>query len=643
MSLVIINSDRNDDPVHYQNYFQNEIIIPKNAEIGLYSSVINVRPDMIINENNELLAVMFDYKYTGGKLDLYEDKTNFETKRYEPITIKLVHGVYSPLEFSNMLYQVLTYYDCCALNGYEITVEEDAGNQFSGYKIKITTEHQTAQLTDMETMDSTQLGTGECTITSPSQTDKVYQKTFESDDEKWDTKYQLHGAINRHQGQIIFQPKEHAVSYIFGLTRNLIDKGFVNLINLYQKNYILTSNDAKLDEANNEIYNYLGEEVGNFFDWCVFIDEGVVKLFYLFTDEDSDSGLKEYKYWTKGITGLDAQITLTSDNPLFRYTLINEGVKLELSVDGGTVYQLMNNMYEWKGITSATMLLYPCIMLHRVESEISIISTQEGAVNLGFVEPTGDSNASNQAMSNAKSGSLVSEYTSANYIKLALFNKDFNCGLGREQQIVNLERDRCKVIENQTDDTDINLIDTGETYFTAGSSCNTTEFDYYPYLITQSVVHTLEDAIQDEKDNLNYVIINWDYLNNTQFLLNIGNLLTEYQWNLTDNTYETGTDRKISNVNYRNIYVRLDNLPIQTFNGRNHSLSRIVGVVPRFSEFDHEFDSGHLYKVHNPVLYVKLNNPETLRLNQIEISLVDDKEKLAKNLTGQTQLTFHIK
>ncbi len=56
MSFIICNNSKEQSAVNYTSYFRNEVVVPKNAKIGVYSCQINITPDIEINDTNKTLV-----------------------------------------------------------------------------------------------------------------------------------------------------------------------------------------------------------------------------------------------------------------------------------------------------------------------------------------------------------------------------------------------------------------------------------------------------------------------------------------------------------------------------------------------------------------------------------------------------------
>ncbi len=90
-----------------------------------------------------------------------------------------------------------------------------------------------------------------------------------------------------------------------------------------------------------------------------------------------------------------------------------------------------------------------------------------------------------------------------------------------------------------------------------------------------------------------------------------------------------------------NSFVRINDLPIESYNGANSGISKIIGTIPRFDNSNDEVGSLN-FDIANPV-YLDLNNTDDIKLNQIKIDFVNIDETLVTDLTGTSVITLHIR
>tara|TARA_R110000765_G_scaffold59412_1_gene115609 strand:- start:1158 stop:3149 length:1992 start_codon:yes stop_codon:yes gene_type:complete len=90
-----------------------------------------------------------------------------------------------------------------------------------------------------------------------------------------------------------------------------------------------------------------------------------------------------------------------------------------------------------------------------------------------------------------------------------------------------------------------------------------------------------------------------------------------------------------------NSFIRINDLPIESYNGANSGISKIIGTIPRFDNTNAEVGALN-FDIANPV-YLDLNNTEAMQLNQLKIDFVNIDETIVTDLTGTTIVTLHIR
>ena len=90
-----------------------------------------------------------------------------------------------------------------------------------------------------------------------------------------------------------------------------------------------------------------------------------------------------------------------------------------------------------------------------------------------------------------------------------------------------------------------------------------------------------------------------------------------------------------------NSFIRINDLPIESYNGANSGISKIIGTIPRFDNTNAEVGSLN-FDITNPV-YLDLNNTDEIQLNQLKIDFVNIDETIVTDLTGTSIVTLHIR
>ena len=91
-----------------------------------------------------------------------------------------------------------------------------------------------------------------------------------------------------------------------------------------------------------------------------------------------------------------------------------------------------------------------------------------------------------------------------------------------------------------------------------------------------------------------------------------------------------------------NIFVRLNNYNVKSYNAGQSTSSKIIYAAPRFSTGTDQ-SVGALFFESPERVYVDLNNPNELVSNMFDISLVNENNTLATDITGKTVCILHIR
>ena len=91
-----------------------------------------------------------------------------------------------------------------------------------------------------------------------------------------------------------------------------------------------------------------------------------------------------------------------------------------------------------------------------------------------------------------------------------------------------------------------------------------------------------------------------------------------------------------------NIFVRLNNYNVKSYNAGISAASKIIYAAPRFSTGTAE-STGALFFESQERVYIDLNNPNELISNMFDISIVNEDNTLATDLRGKTVVVLHIK
>ncbi len=96
-------------------------------------------------------------------------------------------------------------------------------------------------------------------------------------------------------------------------------------------------------------------------------------------------------------------------------------------------------------------------------------------------------------------------------------------------------------------------------------------------------------------------------------------------------------------MDYSSLFVRLDNFTQRSYNANTGRPSKILYQVPRFDTSNRETGNALYYEPHERT-YIKLNNTDPIALNEIQLSLCDNEERLAdKGIVGTTIICLHFR
>ena len=98
---------------------------------------------------------------------------------------------------------------------------------------------------------------------------------------------------------------------------------------------------------------------------------------------------------------------------------------------------------------------------------------------------------------------------------------------------------------------------------------------------------------------------------------------------------------EVATYTVHSAFVRINDLPIQSYNGATSSRSNILYHIPRFSNDGRGF--GELYFPVPEKTYISLNNTDKIMLNQLKIDIVGRNERIVQDLTGATIVCLHFR
>ena len=112
----------------------------------------------------------------------------------------------------------------------------------------------------------------------------------------------------------------------------------------------------------------------------------------------------------------------------------------------------------------------------------------------------------------------------------------------------------------------------------------------------------------------------------------------------TDSQTNTHSSHDVPDLmDYSSAFIRLDNFTQRSYNAGTGRPSKILYQVPRFDTSNREFGNALYYEPQERT-YIKLQNSEPLRLNEIHMSICDNLERLCSSgISGKTVVCLHFR
>lgn len=116
---------------------------------------------------------------------------------------------------------------------------------------------------------------------------------------------------------------------------------------------------------------------------------------------------------------------------------------------------------------------------------------------------------------------------------------------------------------------------------------------------------------------------------------------TEFGGSADDGNITTLNSIEAGAFTVHSAFVRINDLPIQSFNGATSSRSNILYHIPRFSSDGRSF--GELFFQAPEKTYIALNNTDKLMISQLAVDIVGRNERLVNDLQGASIVCLHIR
>ena len=618
MSLIIAQQDINNlshKPNDFNNVISNTFTIKPFSKLALKSALLNISPELVINETNDDIAFFFGQSLplTANELEYSDNGEDLQDNKIRPTAIlpykmKLEHGTYSNDSFILMLKNTINseFFHQSFINGMDITLREDT--------LTIVVGITTTMTQNTSGMNTSTSASGTSVTTFEHGTFNYSNQQFTAVANEW-SGFELDKPIHPANGTFtVLTPDNLDQKFIIGLTRN------VNLPVGSNENYFPTS--AEFDQDNTPFENWDVDTKFNnsFWDYCVYWDGIQLSLYQMVYDKEDEKYLfEEVEYWKYetigGSSDYDSQIDTTngSEDIDIRFKITNEVISIEY--DGDTL-----SSEQLKCVNNNCSSLYgKCFVLADDGGTRLTLSTNTYNVNWSktSIDVNDDfvTEGNDFWLINWNRG--VNNSQKAYYETDELFDSDYWAGT-----YSGLIADKIFAMTKSTDQVPAGLwISQYSKSINMGGSLT--------YNNTNQNLNTL--FTNRAEDMIFYrVPLSLDIFKDGGYVVEDGTVATNVLTTpiLYGNLYTT-----------TNIYVKISNFGNNiSINGGNQSVSKIISEISLINLTKSGFSN---YEP-NERVYIDLNNSNPININNIHVEIVDGNEVKTKILRNGTTIILHV-
>ena len=685
-------------PFSYHNHMTQPVIIPAFGKIAVQSVKINRDPDFVINDKNYVGYIMMG--------DLYDNPADAdldETQNYVPALFEVEPGEYSTTELASAINRAFSracqfhpdVADTTTILNYNVD------GTFKGFIVTFNQKALPTNDLSLITKPYYPVGQSEPPDVDPLEVSEIVfdEATKEFTGPAWNASPAipnpnmwaqfLEAPISHQDGTIEFD-----VSEALRLRLDTSDSEYTPPCAFGLSRPIMCSTERAVDArpyiVNNQAEDVPGNKAGiSYFlpaddtgqlgmneirdVWDIVIncgwDQGGVQgdstelsVYAMFNNgvkgqTEGEVAMEEIEYW-KGAEqgtrptdggGKDKKLDLTlyyeagkagvyaSAIKTIRITIQNERLKIDYTVAGDATYYVLVNPLETKyrapSLGMNQWALYPKVMLGAPQQGIDIVADQT-PLKLSIQEYKGRkmlaglSGDSALAYNNGNENSIFRNgcwYNSFNKINAGYFTiPPVGSGVSPTRNV------DCKNSQNQT------LILAGTEGLPKGTNGGyLNDFHWAP-------------VVGPDTNLDSYGFISNPLPNIKELLGLLNDVYTDADAELT---YTVGppssavlksaqADKLLGGQAVNSLFVRLNNTSQISFNAGKSSISKIVYHIPQFNQ--QGSSTGALFFEASEKTYINVNNPEPVTINDMRVDIVDQYEKYAKSLRGNTVVCFHI-
>jgi len=670
MSLIVTTSRLQENPTlidsekpaHFTNHFRSPLEIEPDSEIALESIKITRSGNVNVAPKNYFLHYFGSDPY--DRVDEFGDKDEHALQYPRKITVP--EGSYSVDGYISELKKSIDAQYCNPILWKQATVnlQTDAGDE-EGMKLRFT-QKSNASGNDSKNHVNSQpyyqlkrpagaVGSSSAGFTWDKATGVVTRTAADSTIGAKDNQcvgYLQGKPLGFSGGKCDWGTSgAHAGQFIFlGLNRpftqyEVTDDGInYEVKNMYPFNWRTANN---MLDVNGEIVTVAGHTKFHC-DYGVLITQSVVRIFNSAQTSEGQFIHTEIEYWNSGGAHAGAQMTRAEYEASYdgvRFEVLGNNINVWFKNVGKTTYDqicgynLTNDpQYSLKPINQNTEALYP------------VFSFGKGTIGLTKYETS---------FTNTDYSYLFPQYHVA--------NKEYTPGSDAYSNLrIKRRKDQTKFVAGKMTVKNYNVPD-GRAYpvngmisridqETYGSTSwhEANSYSQYPYPALNAsggipYVHSLyldkmrSDAQENgmfpnaQRPTMARMLGFPDYSNVDQYSLTAPD---EPVYLINPNAIEFRSVKPFEK-NAEASFVRLPNIQVQSYNGAQSGISKIVYQIPQFTPDGRE--TGALFFAPPEKTYLSLRNVSKELLNYLTVQIVDADEKEIKSLSGSTQAVFHVR
>ena len=650
MSLIITSSSQGTDetnqigiakPEQYKNYMQNSLIVPPNSEIAVESIKINRLPLLDLGAG---VTTNFWFGERLGSNASLTDSLSYMIPSENSIGKSISPSDFSE-EYAKILKSAYSFHPEIDSVNIEVNVSVTGTGAFSGFDFQIP-----------------QVSASATSILPPATTGIINIPSYADDDDAdptWDG-----GDLNGQEGQFIqLQPRATEGGPI-SLYNGLLTYSNVGTLDDFtcglSRPYCYEDGGLAAPQTPQDVFNGIqGRGIGpadtDYYDYAAQVGaDGKLRLYHAIPPPENDTEwagagdtsklmMSEIRYYTKTSTSMSqangSNTTFNTGSPIDwsgsggAISFEVEGEKVTISVSGNIVASPVKVNASTKGqvpkpVGQTAWKMYPTVSFWTDDDDISISAYNcRTSSTIWNNQPENSWNTRCRTSVYLDSGGVADD--SPTFLAAAFDT--------------NLDRWNNALTWGQSVDTrgvyrPFEAVDAGGIIPISGEEIRT-----YRGLTTKLIGDYENIFIMGKSERyMSREIQQWQP--NSQFALGFQAFAINPDSGMTHSSqhgaYFSSAQRP-SLSSLHSAFIRVPTFTHETYNFGTGNPSKILFQVPRFDNSG--VDTGALYYQNNDKTYVDLHNSSPLRITDLDIHIVRKNETFVEDLTGSTEIVFHIR